>query len=507
MTLAVMLQGTASDVGKSVLVAGLCRIFHQDGLRTAPFKSQNMALNSGITPDGKEMGRAQIFQAEAAGIAPDVRMNPILLKPTSDRQAQVVLMGQVATSMDAVSYHQYKPRLREQILAVYQSLAGEYEALVLEGAGSPAEINLRDRDIVNMGMAEMAQCPVILVADIDRGGVFAAIYGTLALLQPQERARVKGVIINKFRGDVALLCSGIEQIEALTGVPVLGVMPWLDVDLEDEDGVALQAGKYHRTDRRDIDIAVVHLPHIANFTDFNALAAQPDVRVRYVRDPQALADADLVILPGSKNTLGDLCWLRESGMAHAVEQARQRKVPLLGICGGYQMLGETIIDEVESGLGAQPGLGVLKTVTHFAQHKTTTQVQATLGSALPDWLADAARLRVSGYEIHMGETRREAGCPPLLQLHKAGQAVDDGAISDDGLAFGTYLHGLFDSDAFTRALLNGLRQRKGLAPLDSALEYARYKTRQFDRLAEAMREHIAIDKIYAIMRQHQEPLC
>ncbi len=270
------------------------------------------------------------------------------------------------------------------------------------------------------------------MADIDRGGVFAAIYGTLALLQPQERARVKGVIINKFRGDVALLRSGIEQIEALTGVPVLGVMPWLDVDLEDEDGVALQAGKYHRTDRRDIDIAVVHLPHIANFTDFNALAAQPDVRVRYVRDPQALADADLVILPGSKNTLGDLCWLRESGMAHAVEQARQRKVPLLGICGGYQMLGETIIDEVESGLGAQPGLGVLKTVTHFAQHKTTTQVQATLGSALPDWLADAAGLRVSGYEIHMGETRREAGCPPLLQLHKAGQAVDDGAISDDG---------------------------------------------------------------------------
>ena len=413
MTLAVMLQGTASDVGKSVLVAGLCRIFHQDGLRTAPFKSQNMALNSGITPDGKEMGRAQIFQAEAAGIAPDVRMNPVLLKPTSDRQAQVVLMGQVATSMDAVSYHQYKPLLR----------------------------------------------------------------------------------------------SGIEQIEALTGVPVLGVMPWLDVDLEDEDGVALQAGKYHRTDRRDIDIAVVHLPHIANFTDFNALAAQPDVRVRYVRDPQALGDADLVILPGSKNTLGDLCWLRESGMAHAVEQARQRKVPLLGICGGYQMLGETIIDEVESGLGTQPGLGVLKTVTHFAQHKTTTQVQATLGTNLPEWLADAAGLHVSGYEIHMGETRREAGSPPLLQLHKAGQSVEDGAISDDGLAFGTYLHGLFDSDAFTRALLNGLRQRKGLAPLDSALEYARYKTRQFDRLADAMREHIAIDKIYAIMRQHQEPLC
>lgn len=277
MTQAVMLQGTASDVGKSVLVAGLCRIFYQDGLRTAPFKSQNMALNSGITPDGKEMGRAQIFQAEAAGIMPDVRMNPVLLKPTSDRQAQVVLMGKVATNMDAVSYHDYKPRLREQILAVYNSLAQEYDVIVLEGAGSPAEINLRDRDIVNMGMAEMAQCPVILVADIDRGGVFAAIYGTLALLHKQERDRVKGVIINKFRGDVALLYSGIEQIESLTGVPVLGVMPWLDVDLEDEDGVALQNDKYRGNAPRDITIAIVQLPHISNFTDFNALAAQPDV--------------------------------------------------------------------------------------------------------------------------------------------------------------------------------------------------------------------------------------
>lgn len=330
MTQAVMLQGTASDVGKSVLVAGLCRIFYQDGLRTAPFKSQNMALNSGITPDGKEMGRAQIFQAEAAGITPDVRMNPVLLKPTSDRQAQVVLMGKVATNMDAVSYHDYKPRLREQILAVYNSLAQEYDVIVLEGAGSPAEINLRDRDIVNMGMAEMAQCPVILVADIDRGGVFAAIYGTLALLHKQERDRVKGVIINKFRGDVALLYSGIEQIESLTGVPVLGVMPWLDVDLEDEDGVALQNDKYRGNAPRDITIAIVQLPHISNFTDFNALAAQPDVRIRYIRRPEALTDADLVILPGSKNTLSDLAWLRESGMADAVLQTHRQGVPVMG---------------------------------------------------------------------------------------------------------------------------------------------------------------------------------
>ncbi|HFS5793532.1 TPA: cobyric acid synthase [Citrobacter werkmanii] len=506
MTQAIMLQGTASDVGKSVLVAGLCRIFYQDGLRTAPFKSQNMALNSGITPEGKEMGRAQIFQAEAAGITPDVRMNPVLLKPTSDRKAQVVLMGKVATDMDAVSYHEYKPRLREQILSVYNSLAQEFDVLVLEGAGSPAEINLRDRDIVNMGMAEMAQCPVVLVADIDRGGVFASIYGTLALLHDHERARVKGVIINKFRGDVALLYSGIEQIEALTGVPVLGVMPWLDVDLEDEDGVVLQKGKYLRTDKRDIDIAVVQLPHISNFTDFNALAAQPDVRVRYVRQPEELAGADLVILPGSKNTLGDLVWLRESGMAHGVVQLHRNNVPVVGICGGYQMLGDTIIDEVESGLGTLPGLGLLNTVTHFAQHKTTTLVEGQMSSALPDWLAGAAGLSVRGYEIHMGETALTDECRSVMTLHKDGSNVVDGAVTPDGLAFGTYLHGLFDSDAFTRALVNGLRVRKGLAPLDSTFHYAQYKSQQFDLLADAMRQHIDIEKIYTIMQQHQEPV-
>lgn len=506
MTQAIMLQGTASDVGKSVLVAGLCRIFHQDGLRTAPFKSQNMALNSGITPEGKEMGRAQIFQAEAAGITPDVRMNPVLLKPTSDRKAQVVLMGKVATDMDAVSYHEYKPRLREQIISVYNSLAQEFDVLVLEGAGSPAEINLRDRDIVNMGMAEMAQCPVVLVADIDRGGVFASIYGTLALLHDHERARVKGVIINKFRGDVALLYSGIEQIEALTGVPVLGVMPWLDVDLEDEDGVALQKGKYLRTDKRDIEIAVVQLPHISNFTDFNALAAQPDVRVRYVRHPEELAGVDLVILPGSKNTLGDLVWLRESGMAHGVLQLHRQHVPVVGICGGYQMLGDTIIDEVESGLGTLPGLGLLNTVTHFAQNKTTTLVEGQMSSSLPDWLADAAGLSVRGYEIHMGETELTTQCQSVMTLHKDGGNVADGAVTPDGLAFGTYLHGLFDSDEFTRALVNGLRVRKGLAPLDSTFHYAQYKSQQFDLLADAMRQHIDIERIYTIMQQHREPV-
>lgn len=507
MTQAIMLQGTASDVGKSVLVAGLCRIFHQDGLRVAPFKSQNMALNSGITPAGHEMGRAQIFQAQAAGITPDVRMNPILLKPTSDRKAQVVLMGKVATDMDAVHYHDYKPRLREHVRQAWQSLAQEYDVLVLEGAGSPAEINLRDRDIVNMGMAEMATCPVLLVADIDRGGVFAAIYGTLALLQAHERWRVKGVIINKFRGDVALLTPGIRQIEALTGVPVVGVMPWLEVDLEEEDGVALQRVHPLRTGEREITIAVVQLPHIANFTDFNALAAQPDVHVRYVRSVAQLEGADLLILPGSKNTLADLCWLRESGLANAVLKAHRAGVPVFGICGGYQMLGETLIDEVESGLGQLPGLGLLDTQTRFAHTKTTTQVTASFADTLPGWLAACGGLTVHGYEIHMGETTLQGDAAPPLWLHKAGGRVAEGAISDDGQVFGTYLHGLFDNDEFTRALINSLRQRKGLPALDIALNYARYKAQQFDLLADAMRQHLDIERIYQIMQQHQEPVC
>jgi adenosylcobyric acid synthase len=389
-------------VGKSVLVAGLCRILYQDGLKTAPFKSQNMALNSGITPDGQEMGRAN-FSGRGSRDCAGCAHEPGLLKPTSDRKAQVVLMGKVATDMDAVSYHDYKPRLREQIISVYQSLAREYDAIVLEGAGSPAEINLRDRDIVNMGMAEMAQCPVVLVADIDRGGVFAAIYGTLALLQEHERWRVKGVIINKFRGDVALLTPGIKQIEDLTGVPVLGVMPWLEVDLEDEDGVALQRGKYLRTGERAIDIAVVQLPHISNFTDFNALAAQPDVRVHYVRSPQELHNTDLVILPGSKNTLGDLTWLQQSGLAQAVLQQHRQGVPVLGVCGGYQMLGETIVDEVESGLGTLPGLGLLNIVTHFAQNKTTTLVAATVQEKLPGLLAGCGILRCTAMKSIWGK--------------------------------------------------------------------------------------------------------
>lgn len=506
--LSIMVQGTASDVGKSVLVAGLCRIFRQDGYRSAPFKSQNMALNSGITLQGEEMGRAQIFQAEAAGIAPDVRMNPVLLKPTSDRKAQVVLMGKVACNMDAVEYHQYKPQLQQQISEVYHSLAGEYDVMVLEGAGSPAEINLRDRDIVNMGMAAIADAPVVLVADIDRGGVFASIYGTLALLHPHEKARVKGVIINKFRGDIALLKPGLEQIEALTDVPVLGVMPWLNIDLEDEDGVALQNGKYDDATAKALDIAVIRLPHIANFTDFNALAAQPDVRLRYVSQLSALGQPDLIILPGSKNTLGDLQWLHHSGLAAALLAQHQQQVPVIGICGGYQMLGKRIIDGVESGLEQMEGLGLLDVETQFAQEKVTTRVSGACLAALPGMLANCAEHPLEGYEIHMGVSQLGADATPFARLTlRNGQAEqgEDGAVNRDGNVLGSYIHGLFDSHHFTRSLLDNLRQRKGLAAFDGVtINYAEHKQQQFDLLAEEMRQHIDIERIYQLMTAHQQ---
>ncbi|PVZ87843.1 cobyric acid synthase CobQ [Serratia sp. S1B] len=505
----VMVQGTASDVGKSVLVAGLCRIFAQDGYRAAPFKAQNMALNSGITARGEEMGRAQIFQAEAAGIEPDVRMNPILLKPTGSHQTQVVLMGKVAHNMDAATYHQHKPQLQQQISRAYHSLASEYELMVLEGAGSPAEINLRERDLVNMGMAAIAQAPVLLVADIDRGGVFAAIYGTLALLQPEEKVRVKGVVINKFRGDIRLLQSGLEQIEALTGVPVLGVVPWMSLDLEDEDGVALQNSRYASTVAEQVlDIMVIQLPHIANFTDFNALSAQPDVQLRYVSHPAQLAGADLIILPGSKNTLGDLQWLQQSGLATALLAQHQAGVQIIGLCGGYQMLGNVIIDGIESGVAQMAGLGLLDVETQFAPQKVTTQVVAISQAVLPGILSGCGNQPLASYEVHQGVTRLGNKVLPFAELtQRNGQpeSATEGAVSRDGNVLGSYIHGLFDNDAFCRALLNGLRQRKGLANYEGpVVSYAAYKQQQFDILADTLRAHLDLARLYQIIHEHRE---
>lgn len=506
MAKSIMLQGTASDVGKSVLAAGLCRIFYQDKYKVAPFKSQNMALNSGITLNGDEMGRAQIFQAEAAGIEPDVRMNPVLLKPTSDRKSQVIVMGQVFADMDAVSYHEYKPQLMDQVLDTYQSLSQEYQIIVIEGAGSPAEINLRDRDIVNMGLAERINAPVILIADIDRGGVFASIYGTLALLQPSERERVKGVIINKFRGDVSLLRSGIETIEALTQVPVLGVMPMIELNIEDEDGVALGQDKYRKSfssDESMLDIAVIQLPHISNFTDFNPLAQQPDVNLRYVKRGENIGKTDLVILPGSKNTLADLNYLHQSGLAGEIQRLEAAGVGVIGICGGYQMLSKTLFDGIESGIEQMEGLGLLDCETHFAEKKTTTQVNGSISAPAIGLFQACRGLAFKGYEIHMGQTRLAPDLHDFSQLRINAQADSkahsDGAVSDNGNVMGTYVHGIFDEGKFARTLLNALRAHKGLEPLDNYFSFGDFKQREYDRLAQAMREHLDIGRIYQIM--------
>jgi adenosylcobyric acid synthase len=502
MARSIMLQGTASDVGKSVLAAGLCRIFLQDGYRVAPFKSQNMALNSGITLSGDEMGRAQIFQAEAAGIAPDVRMNPVLLKPTGERKSQVIVMGKVLSDMDAVTYHQFKPQLMKQVLTSYDSLSDQFQVIVIEGAGSPAEINLRDRDIVNMGLAERIDAPVILVADIDRGGVFASIYGTLALLHESERQRVKGVIINKFRGDPALLTSGIEEIERLTEVPILGVMPMIELYIEDEDGVALDKPRnYRRRAEDELDIAVIQLPHISNFTDFNPLVQQPDVRLRYVKRGQTIGNADLVIIPGSKNTLVDLSYLHQSGLAAEIQDLARNGTAVIGICGGYQMLCQTIYDGIESGIDQMDGLGLLPCETHFSAVKTTTQVNGHIIAPPVGLFSQCRDIRFSGYEIHMGQTTRNAGAAEFSRLSVNGQSSDhsDGAVSDDGNIMGTYVHGIFDEGSFARALLNALRQRKGWPPLDFQLSFAAFKQGEYDRLAQAMRDHLDIERIYQIM--------
>jgi len=510
MSRAIMFQGTASDVGKSVLVAGICRILVQDGYRCVPFKGQNMALNSGITRCGDEMGRAQIFQAEAAGVEPDVRMNPVLLKPTGDRHSQVIVMGKVLTNMDAVSYHEFKPQLQQKIFHAFSELAQQNDIVVLEGAGSPAEINLRDRDIVNMGMAELINAPVILIADIDRGGVFAAIYGTLMLLSEQERKRVRGVIINKFRGDVELLKPGIKQIEALTQVPVIGVVPYLDVDLEEEDGVALQPEKLRRqlgieTDDDKLDIAVLKVPRISNFTDFNAIAAQPDVNLRYVSKVSQLGNPDLIILPGSKNTLADLCYLNEQGLSEAVINKAKQGCAVLGVCGGYQMLGNTLIDGVESGIDQMQGLGLLDTVTTFAQSKHTTQVKGKIIYRGDGVLRQTHGINLSGYEIHMGETQLGDNAHPFVEIQSRNHqdvSIADGAISPDGMVAGTYIHGLFDHGVFTRTFLNQLRINKGLEPLaEDSFDYASYKSIQFDLLAKGLRESIDIEQLHCIMNE------
>ena len=482
----IMVQGTMSGAGKSLLCAALCRIFAQDGLRAAPFKSQNMALNSAVTKDGLEMGRAQYMQAEAAGIEPDVRMNPVLLKPCSDTGSQVIVNGEIRAQMSAKEYFAYKKQLIPEILAAYESLAAENDVIVIEGAGSPAEINLRQDDIVNMGLAELVDAPVLLAGDIDRGGVFAQLYGTAALLAPSERQRVKGLIINKFRGDVGLLQPGLAQLEQLTGIPVAGVVPMLKVEVDDEDSLApsLQG----RSGCGAVDIAVVRLPHISNFTDFAPLATHPALSVRYVGAPAQLAEPDLVILPGTKSTTADLLWLRESGLEAAILRLAGLGVPVLGVCGGYQMMGKTLHDPhgCEGDTPEVRGMDLLDCKTVFTADKTRTRKS---GRVLAGLLQGA---KMTGYELHQGRTVVNGS--PFLQFDSG---EFDGCVS--GKCAGTYLHGLFDSDEALDTLAEGLCRAKGIEPQARAMPRAEWRQSQYDLLADGVRKALDMQRIYKIL--------
>lgn len=513
----IMVQGTASDVGKSVLAAALCRIFLQDGYRVVPFKSQNMSLNSYITPDGKEIGRAQGLQADACRVAATTDMNPILLKPKKDMEAQVVVHGKPYKDLSARDYREkYLPLAEEVVKDSLSRLRAEADIVVIEGAGSPAEVNLKDRDIVNMRLAGWADAPVILVADIDRGGVFASIVGTLEILTPEERDRVKGFVINKFRGDVSLLKPGLDWLEARTGKPVLGVVPYLrNLGLEDEDTASLEAKLHekrnapHTGDK--LDIAVLRLPRMSNFTDFDPLLEEADVALRYVTAPSEFGQPDAVIIPGSKNTVDDLLYLRETGIEDRIHEHIARGGALCGICAGYQMLGERLLDprHQESNIDEIPGLGLFPKETEFTPEKRTVRVEGFADG----WVAGvpgSAPMSIEGYEIHMGNTRflRQVRQPFRIREQKINQEPNaasewfpDGVISDNGLIWGTYVHGILDNDQFRRMWLNRLREAKGWEPLEQTVCFTGRRDAAFNRLADHVRTHLDMKRIYAMIEE------
>ena len=481
----IMIQGTMSNAGKSLLAAGLCRIFRQDGYRVAPFKSQNMALNSFITKTGAEMGRAQVVQAEAAGIEPDVRMNPILLKPTTDVGSQVIVNGQVQGNMRAMEYYRRKREFIPAVMEAYNSLAQEYDILVIEGAGSPAEINLKATDIVNMGLAELVDAPVLLVGDIDRGGVFAQLYGTIALLEPREQQRIKGTIVNKFRGDRAILQPGIDILEKICGVPVAGVIPYTHVDIDDEDSLST---RLHTGDgRKDIDIAVVKLPRISNFTDVSPLERFESVSVRYIERPDQLHQPDMILLPGTKSTIADLLWLRQSGLEAAICQQAARGCIVFGICGGYQMLGTSIRDPLgveTAGVTEVKGMGLLPMDTVFQGEKVQQQTGGVFGT-ISGPLHSLSGMAYTGYEIHMGRSGQQL--PPL--------------VSRDNV-YGSYIHGIFDGAGIAQAVIGDLAARKGIDPGTlTVFDPERYKQEQYDKLADAVRGGLDMDFVYKVLNR------
>lgn len=493
----IMIQGTGSYVGKSVVTAALCRYFRQEGFRVAPFKSQNMSNNSFVTFEGGEIGRAQAFQAQACGVEPHVDMNPILLKPSNEIGAQVVVLGKALKVMSAREYHQYQPRLLAVIQESFQRLSQENDIVVIEGAGSPAEINLRPFDIVNMAMANMASAPVVLVGDINLGGVFAWLVGTLELLTVEERARVKAFVINKFRGDISLLKGGLEFLESKTRRKVLGILPFVnDLAVAEEDGLpdAKWKGPWVQ-DQTKLLIQVILLPHISNSTDFESLILEPDVNLRYLPEAPQPDDQlpDLLIIPGSKSTMADLEYLRHSGLAEYIHACHEAGVRVVGICGGYQMLGGELLDPmgVESGTPSMEGLGLLQTTSTFEAEKTTIQVRA---------LSLDHEEEIVGYEIHMGQTHCAQSIRPMFRItSECGKDTGrfDGAVSADGSVWGTYLHGVFDATTFRRRILNDLRARRNWAPLPSGSSCG--ATNGLDSLATLIREHVDLAMLEEIL--------
>ena len=503
-----MIQGAASSVGKSLLVTGLCRLYARRGLRVAPFKAQNMSNNAGVTPEGGEIGRAQVAQAEACGIPPHVDMNPVLLKPEADSRSQVVVLGKKLETLPARDYYRRKAELWEVVTAALARLRSRSDLVLIEGAGSPAELNLKRGDIVNMAVARHADSPVLLVGDIDKGGIFAQLLGTLWLLEPEERRLVKGLIVNKFRGDPALFADGVHILEARGGVPVLGVVPWLrDHGIAEEDGavlsdcgdtspLSLDCGDTSPLSASGdtsplLDIAIIKLPRIANFDDFDPLAAEPAVRVRFVQTPEALGRPDAIILPGTKHTLADLAWLRATGLADAVVARGREGTALVGICGGYQMLGRIIRDPdgLEGG-GEAAGLGLLPVEVTFAGEKVTQQA---IGRPLGRWPWLHGDEPLAGYEIHAG---RAATAAPLLLLQRQDGSRDfDGAATADGRIWGTHLHGLFHNDAFRRAWLISL----GWRPSGPSAAYLARKAAAYDRLADALEAALDVRRLDAII--------
>lgn len=494
----IMVQGTMSGAGKSLVVAGLCRVFAQDGYRVAPFKSQNMALNSYITVEGLEMGRAQVMQAEAAGIEPSVHMNPILLKPTSDSGSQVIVNGEVIGNMKAKDYFEYKKKLVPDILKAFRELEKETDIIVIEGAGSPAEINLKSNDIVNMGMADMVDAPVLLVGDIDRGGVFAQLLGTIMLLEEQEKQRIAGLIINKFRGDRTILDPGIAMLVEKCNIPVAGVLPYIDVVVDDEDSLT---DRFDRNVRGIVDIVVVRLPRISNISDYSCFEQIEGVSVRYIKRPEEIDGADMLIVPGSKNTIGDLKWLRESGFEAAIKKFSEKNV-VFGICGGYQMLGEWIEDpdNVEEG-GSIRGMELLGVRTMLGTNKKRTRVTGRFAS-LNGPLANLSSAPIEGYEIHMGNTYVEKGEAVTFyeDMNMTSEGRADGC--QNGNVYGCYLHGIFDCGDIAWKLVDELARKKGqILTKNCAGNYRAFKESQYDKLADMIRSNMDMDRIYAMLRE------